>query len=94
MIAANVVRKIEEPSLNILDLFEENKIDYLISTNATGRKPAEHSVQMRRKAVERSIACLTAVEYCHGSDRVPAHGYNHQRCGPGRHHQDLMIPIA
>ena len=62
MIAANVVRKIEEPSPNILDLFEENKIDYLISTNATGRKPAEHSVQMRRKAVERSIACLTAVD--------------------------------
>ena len=62
MIAANVVRKIEEPSPNILDLFEKNKIDYLISTNATGRKPAEHSVQMRRKAVERSIACLTAVD--------------------------------
>ena len=62
MIATNVVRKIEEPSPNILDLFEENKIDYLISTNATGRKPAEHSVQMRRKAVERSIACLTAVD--------------------------------
>ena len=62
MIATNVVRKIEEPSPNILDLVEENKIDYLISTNATGRKPAEHSVQMRRKAVERSIACLTAVD--------------------------------
>ena len=41
---------------------DRNKIDYLIATNATGRKPAEHSVQMRRKAVERSIACLTAVD--------------------------------
>ena len=92
MIAANVVRKIEEPSPNILDLFEENKIDYLISTNATGRKPAEHSVQMRRKAVE-PVHCLSdCCGYCHGSDRVPAHGYNHQRCGPGGHHQDLMIP--
>ncbi|MBS4785259.1 MAG: carbamoyl-phosphate synthase large subunit [Clostridiales bacterium] len=62
MIAANVVRRIQEPSPNILDLFEANKIDYLISTNAKGRKPMEHSVQMRRKAVERSIACLTAVD--------------------------------
>ncbi len=62
MIAASVVRKIQEPSPNILDLFEADKIDYLISTNANGRKPMEHSVQMRRKAVERSIACLTAVD--------------------------------
>ena len=62
MIAANVVRRIQEPSPNILDLFEANKIDYLISTNAKGRKPMEHSVQMRRKAVELSIPCITAVD--------------------------------
>ncbi len=60
MVAASGVRKIEEPSPNILDLFESGKIDYVISTNATGRKPAEHSVQMRRRAIERSIACLTS----------------------------------
>ena len=62
MVAANTVRKLEEEEPNILTLFEENKIDYVISTSKKGRKPQRHSVQMRRKAVERSIACLTALD--------------------------------
>ena len=56
------VRKLEEGTPNILDLFEEDKIDYVISTSSKGRKPMEHAVQMRRKAVERSIPCLTSLD--------------------------------
>jgi carbamoyl-phosphate synthase large subunit len=62
MIAANVVRRIEEEEPNVLTLMESGKIDYVISTSAKGRMPARHSVQMRRKAVERSIACLTSLD--------------------------------
>ncbi len=62
MIATNAVRKIDEPHPNIMDLFDENKIDYIISTSSKGRLPARQSVQMRRRAVERSIACLTSLD--------------------------------
>ena len=62
MIATNAMRKIDEPRPNLLDLFEKNKIDYVISTSAKGRLPARHSVQIRRMAVERAVACLTSLD--------------------------------
>jgi carbamoyl-phosphate synthase large subunit len=62
MIAANTVRKIEEEEPNILTLFDQNKIDYIITTSKKGRKPQRHSVQMRRRAVERSIVTMTALD--------------------------------
>ena len=39
-----------------------SQINYVISTSVTGRKPARESVKLRRKSVERSIACLTSVD--------------------------------
>ena len=62
MVACNMIHKIEEPEPNILTLFDEGKIDLIISTSKKGRKPQRHSVQMRRRAVERSIPCLTALD--------------------------------
>ena len=62
MIAANTVRKIEEDEPNIMTLFDQNKIDYIITTSKKGRKPQRHSVQMRRRAVERSIVTMTALD--------------------------------
>ena len=62
MVAASAVRKIEEPEPNIMTLFNAGRIDYVISTSARGRIPARHSVQMRRKAVERAIACFTSLD--------------------------------
>ena len=62
MVACNTIHKIEEPEPNILTLFDEGKIDLIISTSKKGRKPQRHSVQMRRRAVERSIPCLTALD--------------------------------
>ena len=62
-IAANAVRKIsEDPENNVLTLLDSGKIDYVISTSAKGRQPARDSVKIRRKAVERSIACLTSLD--------------------------------
>ena len=62
MIAANTIRKIEEEEPNSMTLFDENKIDYIITTSKKGRKPQRHSVQMRRRAVERSIVTMTALD--------------------------------
>ncbi len=63
MVPTNVVRKISEDSENnILTLLDSGKIDYVISTSAKGRIPARDSVKIRRKAVERGIACLTSLD--------------------------------
>ena len=62
MVATNVVHKIHEGENNALKLIEDGKIQYMISTSAKGRLPARDSVKLRRKAVERSIVCLTSLD--------------------------------
>lgn len=62
MIACNEINKISDPHPNILDLFESGRVDYVISTSSKGRIPTNDSVKMRRKAVELSIPCLTAID--------------------------------
>ncbi len=63
MIAANHVYRIHEyKEPNVISLLESGEINYVISTSETGRKPSLDSVRMRRKAVERSIVCLTAID--------------------------------
>ncbi|MGN0591962.1 MAG: carbamoyl-phosphate synthase large subunit [Ruminococcus sp.] len=62
MIATNLVRKISEGTPNTISLLESGKIHYMISTSEKGRLPARDSVRMRRKSVERSICCLTAID--------------------------------
>ena len=62
MFATNLVRKISEGEPNTITLLESGKIHYMISTSEKGRMPARDSVKMRRKSVERSICCLTAID--------------------------------
>ena len=58
-----VVNKIHENSGdNTLTLLDTGKIDYVVSTSARGRIPTNDSVQLRRKAVERDIPCLTSID--------------------------------
>lgn len=47
---------------NNLTLIESGKIDYIISTSSKGKLPTRDSVKIRRKAVERSIPCLTSID--------------------------------
>jgi carbamoyl-phosphate synthase large subunit len=62
-IATNFAYKIsEEMEPNVLSLLESGKIQYVISTSETGRKPALDSVKIRRKSVERGVACLTSLD--------------------------------
>ena len=62
MIPTNVVKKIHEGEENTLTLIESGKVDYVISTSSKGRLPALDDVKIRRKAVERSICCLTSID--------------------------------
>ena len=63
MIATNFTYRINEgKEPNVISLLESGKINYVISTSETGRDPARDSVKMRRKASERSIACLTSID--------------------------------
>ena len=62
-IATSFVHKIGcDHEFNVLSLLESGKIQYVISTSETGRKPALDSVKIRRKSVERGIACLTSLD--------------------------------
>ena len=47
---------------NTLSLIESGKITYVISTSSKGRIPTLDDVKIRRKAVERAIPCLTALD--------------------------------
>ena len=62
MIAANTVKKVSEGIPNVMTLLDSGKINYVISTSAKGRIPQLDSVKIRRKTVERSICCLTAID--------------------------------
>jgi carbamoyl-phosphate synthase large subunit len=61
-IDAITVGKIHEDAYNGLTLIESGKVDYVISTSTKGRIPTRDSVKIRRKAVERSIPCLTSID--------------------------------
>lgn len=58
------VKKLSDENGNteILDLLESGKITYVVSTSKRGRIPSRDSVKIRRKAIERSIPCLTAID--------------------------------
>ena len=62
MIPCSHVRKLSEERPNLQDLLESGLVDYVISTSSKGRIPSLDSVQLRRKAVELSVPCLTAID--------------------------------
>ncbi len=62
MIPCNLVRPISGEGPNIVDLLQSGLVDYVFSTSARGRDPRRDSVKLRRKAVELSIPCITAVD--------------------------------
>lgn len=61
-LAVETVRKIHESEENTMTLLESGKINYIISTSSKGRIPTRDSVKIRRKAVEKSIPCLTSID--------------------------------
>ena len=62
MVPCNEVRPMSGETPNIVDLLQSGLVDYVFSTSAKGRDPKRDSVRLRRKAVELSIPCITAVD--------------------------------
>ena len=59
----NIVGKLHESQgENILSLIESGTIDYILSTSSKGRLPSRDSVKIRRKAIERSVPCITSID--------------------------------
>ena len=56
------INKFDEEEPNTNTLFDSGQVDFVVSTSQIGRKPAEQAVQMRRKAIERSIVTLTSID--------------------------------
>ena len=61
-IATNAVRKIHEGSPNLFDLMESGTIKMIVNTPTKGRNAERDGFRIRRKAVERSIPCLTSLD--------------------------------
>ena len=62
MVACNEGRNISGEAPIIVFLLQSGLVDYVFSTSAKGRDPRRDSVRLRRKAVELSIPCITAVD--------------------------------
>ena len=60
--AVEEIPKVHESDRNPLTLLESGRIHYVISTSSKGRIPTMDDVRIRRKAVERSIPCLTSLD--------------------------------
>ncbi|OWZ83191.1 carbamoyl-phosphate synthase large subunit [Natranaerobius trueperi] len=56
------VSKIQESSPNLLDLIQDNKIQYVINTFTKGKEPTRDGFKIRRAAVENGIPCLTSID--------------------------------
>ena len=56
------VNKLFEGSPNIVDLLQSGEIDLIINTITKGKTPAREGFQIRRRAAERGIPCLTSLD--------------------------------
>ena len=70
------VGKIHEGKNDILELLDQGKINYVISTSAHGQLPHRDSAQIRRKAVTSQISCLTSIDTANVLADVIESGYN------------------
>ncbi len=75
-IEARAVGKLHEGHRDIWELLDGGKLQYLISTSSKGVLPQRDSVQLRRHAVERSIACLTSLDTAAALVRAIAGDYS------------------
>jgi carbamoyl-phosphate synthase large subunit len=61
-IPVNSVKKIGDPSPNIIDLIESGQVSLIINTPTRGKKPERDGFKIRRKALEMAIPCLTSLD--------------------------------
>ncbi len=61
-VPTNAVRKIHEPSPNMLDLVANGKVRLLVNTPTRGRQPERDGFKLRRKCIEHGIPTITSLD--------------------------------
>lgn len=89
MIAANTVRKIEEDEPNIMTLFDQNKIDYIITTSKKGKKTTASFGTDAPSCSRTFYRYYDSTGYCKRSGKFSDEQSYSKRCRTGRHHKDL-----
>ena len=58
----DTVRKINEPSPNLMDMLRSGQIKLIVNTLTRGRERDRDGFRIRRAAVENNIPCLTSLD--------------------------------
>lgn len=77
-IPANIARKVDQPSPNVLTLIDSRKVKLLVNTATRGRQPRRDGFRIRRRCIEHGVPTITsldtllAVTECLESDMNPS----------------------
>ena len=61
-VPANMVRRIKEPSPNMMDLIHAGEVCLILNTPTKGRHSERDGFRLRRAATEYKITCLTSLD--------------------------------
>lgn len=73
-VEAEVVKKMQEGSPNIVDLVRSGKVDFVVNTITQARGPFTDGFHIRRAAVELNIPCLTSLDTLQVVEKVLREG--------------------
>ncbi|SHH06515.1 carbamoyl-phosphate synthase large subunit [Thermosyntropha lipolytica DSM 11003] len=73
-VEAEVVKKMQEGSPNIVDLVRSGKVDFVVNTITQARGPYTDGFHIRRAAVELNIPCLTSLDTLQVVEKVLRNG--------------------
>lgn len=61
-LAVTQIGKIGTQEDNVLSIIEQNRVQFVVNTITSGKKPQSDGFRIRREAVEHGIACLTSLD--------------------------------
>ena len=72
------VARIGEPGVDILEMIQTGMVDLVINTPTKGKGHQTDGFRIRRAAVERNIACITALDTAWAMLTVKTKGNKHE----------------
>lgn len=54
--------KIGEEDVNLIDLIQKGKVQYVVNTTTKGKQAERDGFQIRRMSVENGVPCLTSMD--------------------------------
>lgn len=61
-VTAKIGYKISEEDVNLIDLIQKGKVQYVVNTTTKGKQSERDGFQIRRMSVENGIPCLTSMD--------------------------------